>query len=93
MAILKRIMLFCSVLFLYASPVFAQYQIINADEAMAWMNGEKKVVVIDARPVGEYRASHIPGAVNIPAETVTAEKSKLPKDKSTSIIFYCRGAG
>ena len=93
MAVLKRFLLLHCVLFLYASPVFAQYQIVNADEAMAWMTGEKKIAVIDARPVGEYRTNHISGAVNIPADTVAASKSKLPRDRSTPLIFYCRGAG
>ncbi len=71
----------------------AQFPVISAQDVKTWMTGKRKVVLVDARPAGEYRAGHIPGAINIYAETIKAEASRLPKDKSTPIIFYCRGAG
>jgi hydroxyacylglutathione hydrolase len=80
-------------LFLTSTAVMAQFPVISAQDVKTRMTGKQKVVLVDARPADEYRAGHIPGAVNIYAENMKAEASRLPKDRSTPIIFYCRGAG
>jgi rhodanese-related sulfurtransferase len=48
------------------------------------------VVVVDVRPVEEYQAGHIPGAVSVPLEILTARLADLPAE--TEIVAYCRGA-
>ncbi|HEX9136788.1 MAG TPA: rhodanese-like domain-containing protein [Nitrospirota bacterium] len=35
----------------------------------------------------------MPGSINIPAERMKFEAARLPKDKTTPLIFYCRGTG
>jgi rhodanese-related sulfurtransferase len=50
---------------------------------------EGSVVVLDVRPVEEYRAGHIPGAVSLPLEELQRRLAELPKDQE--IIAYCRG--
>ena len=57
------------------------------------MTSGKKVLLVDTRTPDEYAAGHIPGAVNIFADRMKAERARLPKDSSTPIIFYCRGVG
>jgi rhodanese-related sulfurtransferase/DNA-binding transcriptional ArsR family regulator len=47
------------------------------------------VVVLDVRPVDEYRAGHIPGAVSIPVEELADRIDELPEE--TEIVVYCRG--
>jgi rhodanese-related sulfurtransferase/DNA-binding transcriptional ArsR family regulator len=47
------------------------------------------VVVLDVRPVEEYSAGHLPGAVNIPIHELQKRLKELPKRKE--IIAYCRG--
>jgi rhodanese-related sulfurtransferase/DNA-binding transcriptional ArsR family regulator len=47
------------------------------------------VVVLDVRPVAEYEAGHIPGAVLIPAQDLADRITELPED--TEIVVYCRG--
>ncbi|MGW3964247.1 alpha/beta fold hydrolase [Amycolatopsis sp. NPDC005003] len=47
------------------------------------------VVVLDVRPAHEYRAGHIPGAVNIPVGELAGRIGELPED--TEIVVYCRG--
>ncbi|MFQ9439721.1 MAG: rhodanese-like domain-containing protein [Acutalibacteraceae bacterium] len=37
----------------------------------------------------EYASGHIPGAVNIPNETLRLERQQLP-DKEQLILVYCR---
>ena len=48
-----------------------------------------EVILLDARPEREFRAGHIPGAVNIPVEEMEARLHVLPVDQE--IIAYCRG--
>ncbi|MFC0597891.1 ArsR/SmtB family transcription factor [Streptomyces palmae] len=46
-------------------------------------------VVLDVRPVEEYLAGHIPGAVSIPVGELTDRLGELPEE--AEIIVYCRG--
>ncbi|WP_280385895.1 ArsR/SmtB family transcription factor [Nocardia wallacei] len=48
-----------------------------------------EVLVLDVRPVEEYRAGHIPGAVSIPVGELAERIGELPGD--TEIVVYCRG--
>jgi rhodanese-related sulfurtransferase len=93
---MRNVRLFIGLLcfaFLSASVAFAQYPVVNADEVTVWMRGKQKVVLIDSRLPEEYEQAHLPGAISIPAERMKLEAKKLPKDKATPLIFYCRGAG
>jgi rhodanese-related sulfurtransferase/DNA-binding transcriptional ArsR family regulator len=47
------------------------------------------VVVLDVRPIEEYSAGHIPGAICIPVGELAGRISELPFD--LEIIVYCRG--
>lgn len=48
-----------------------------------------EVTVLDVRPLEEYRAGHIPGAVSIPLKELEAHLSLLPRGRE--IVAYCRG--
>lgn len=50
---------------------------------------EGKVTVLDVRPVEEYQAGHIPGAISIPLEDLKRRLSDLPRDQE--VVAYCRG--
>ncbi len=50
---------------------------------------EGAVTVLDVRPVEEFRAGHIPGALSVPLEHLKELLSKLPSDQE--IVAYCRG--
>lgn len=47
------------------------------------------VTVLDVRPVEEYRAAHIPGALSVPLSRLKELLAKLPRDQE--IVAYCRG--
>jgi len=47
------------------------------------------VTVLDVRPVEEYRAGHIPGALSVPLKDLERRLSELPRDRQ--IVAYCRG--
>jgi len=86
-------MLLLGFLFITTTSAMAQSPAIDSEQLKTWMHGKQKAVLIDARPAEEYRQAHIPGAINIPADRMKAESSRLPRDKATPIIFYCRGEG
>lgn len=50
---------------------------------------EASVVVLDVRPVEEYQAGHIPGAISVPLRELEERLSELPADQE--IVAYCRG--
>ena len=47
------------------------------------------VTVLDGRPVEEYRAGHIPGALSIPVGELEARPDELPPRRE--VVAYCRG--
>ena len=47
------------------------------------------VTILDVRPPEEYRAGHLPGAINIPLADVAKRVSELPADRE--VVAYCRG--
>src|SRR5260370_18610662 len=50
---------------------------------------EGDVILLDVRPVEEYQASHLPGALSMPAPDLEARLPELPRAKE--IVAYCRG--
>ena len=50
---------------------------------------EGEVTVLDVRPVEEYQAGHIPGALSVPLNQLKDLLAKLPADQE--IVAYCRG--
>ena len=66
------------------------YRQISADEAIMMMKEETDYIILDVRTVEEFSDKHIPGAINIPNETIgTDEIPELP-DKDQLILVYCR---
>src|SRR5215813_12574004 len=47
------------------------------------------VAILDTRPVREYDAGHIAGAISMPVEQLRRRLRELPKDKE--YVAYCRG--
>ena len=47
------------------------------------------VVILDARPAGEYLAGHIAGAISVPVDELQRRLLELTKDKQ--YVAYCRG--
>ncbi|WP_206313420.1 ArsR/SmtB family transcription factor [Streptomyces coryli] len=48
-----------------------------------------RAVVLDVRPVEEYLAGHIPGALSIPVDELAERIGELPAE--TEVVVYCRG--
>ena len=68
----------------------ASYRQVSTDEAINIMKEEKDYIILDVRTPEEFKSKHIPGAINIPNETIgTEEVPELP-DKEQLILIYCR---
>ena len=50
---------------------------------------EGAVTILDVRPVEEYNAGHISGALSIPLKELQLRLLDLPRDQE--IVAYCRG--
>lgn len=62
---------------------------VDRDELLARARAGT-VTVLDVRPDVEFRAGHIPGAVNIPLAELADRLGELPADQE--VVAYCRGA-
>jgi rhodanese-related sulfurtransferase len=46
-------------------------------------------VLVDALPPMSYATSHLPGAINLPPESVDGRAQRRIPDRSTEIVVYC----
>lgn len=61
---------------------------VNRDALLQRVRGGG-VTVLDVRPVEEYRAGHIPGAISVPLVELEQRLGELPREQE--IVAYCRG--
>ena len=92
---MRKLLLLLSALFLLAGCVSEgggvnTYRQINMDEAVSIMQEENDYVILDVRRTDEFEEKHIPGAVNIPNETIGIEEISALPDKDQLILVYCR---
>lgn len=66
------------------------YRQVNAEEADSMMDEETGYIILDVRTAQEYSEKHIPGAINIPNETIGTEDIPELPDKEQLILVYCR---
>lgn len=70
------------------SPAF---KMVSMDEGLKLMSKDSDFVLLDVRRPDEFKAGHIPGAVQLTNETMTEENTLavLP-DKNQTVYVYCR---
>ena len=65
-----------------------EVEAIGRDELLVRL-GRGDIVLIDVRPLDEYEAGHIEGALSIPYDELRGRLAELPADRE--LIAYCRG--
>ena len=66
------------------------YKQVSMEEGLELMKEDSGYILLDVRRDDEFEEGHIPGAINIPNESIgTEEIAELP-DKSQAIYVYCR---
>ena len=68
----------------------AEYRMISMDEAITMMETEEDYLIVDVRTYEEFAQGHIPGALNVPNESIGKEPPLLLPDKNQLIMIYCR---
>ena len=66
------------------------YRQINMDEAITMMEEGSGYIILDVRTPEEFAERHIPGAINIPNETISTEEIPELPNKDQMILVYCR---
>lgn len=98
---MTRLIPLAAALLAFAVPVGAQApaaprsapRIVTGEQLKAAIDGKQRLVVVDTRTPDEFAQARIAGSVNIPAGFVKSLSNRLPKDKGTLLVFYCRGMG
>jgi len=63
---------------------------ISMDEAVKMMEQETDYIILDVRTPEEFAQEHIPGAINVPNETIRKKAiPELPREDQL-ILVYCR---
>ena len=68
----------------------SSYQQISMEEAVSMIEKEDSYILLDVRTVEEFEERHIPGAINIPNETISSEEIPELPDTNQLILVYCR---
>jgi rhodanese-related sulfurtransferase len=63
---------------------------ISRDELKQKINRGDDFYLVDANRNGDYLRSHLPGAMNIPADDISALAPQMIVDKHASIVVYGR---
>jgi rhodanese-related sulfurtransferase len=66
------------------------YMNITPETAKQIMDTSKDYVILDVRTQEEFDQAHIPGAILIPNDRISAEAERVLMDKNQLILVYCR---
>jgi len=58
-------------------------------DAMRALTTQGEAMIVDVRKPEEYRAGHVPGAVNIPLDDLEASAEALPGDHDAPVVTVC----
>ncbi len=64
---------------------------VDAPELRSWLDEGRSVVVLDSRPLEEFRRMSIPGAINVPGGELVYRVGDLAPDPTTPIVVNCAG--
>ena len=64
---------------------------VSAEELKAMMDGGEKLVVLDSRPMDEYRVMNIPRGVDVPGAELVYRVGEVAPDADTTVVVNCAG--
>lgn len=71
-------------------PKTVGYRCITMEEAKALFETPGEYVIVDVRRADEFASGHIPGAINIPNESIAQTCPPELPDRDQLIYIYCR---
>ena len=66
------------------------FQQVSMHEGLELMEADSDYILLDVRRIDEFEDGHIPGAINIPNESIGEDEIAELPDKSQTIYVYCR---
>ena len=66
------------------------YKQVSMEEGLELMEADSDYILLDVRRDDEFEEGHIPGAINIPNESIGIEEIAELPDKNQTIYVYCR---
>lgn len=66
------------------------YRSVSMEDAALMMEAEQNYIILDVRTEAEFAKKRIPGAINIPNETIGSDEIPALPDKNQLILVYCR---
>jgi len=70
--------------------IFANFQSIDAKQALYLLENDNNVTLLDVRTIPEYKSGHLRDATLIPVDALRENLGMLKRDKDKKIIVYCR---
>jgi len=64
---------------------------VTAAELNEWMNSGKDLVVVDSRPLNEFKRNSIPGAYDCPSAELPYRMPAFVKSPDTTVVVNCGG--
>ena len=62
---------------------------ISRDELKQKIDRGDDFLLVETLPQTTYHHAHLPGAINLPPDQVTAQAPSLLPDKNAEIVVYC----
>jgi rhodanese-related sulfurtransferase len=73
-----------------SATCMAQVTDISSTELMQRIKANHPSLILDVRTPEEYAEGHIPGAINIPHDKLSARLVEINSHKDKDIVLYCR---
>ena len=64
---------------------------VDPPELQAWMQQGRNMIVLDSRPLEEFRAMSIPSGINVPGGELAYRIADLAPDPATTVVVNCAG--
>jgi rhodanese-related sulfurtransferase len=69
--------------------IFANFQSIEAPEAIAMIERDNNISILDVRTIAEYKEGHLREATLIPLDHLNENLGMLKHDRDKQILVYC----
>lgn len=63
---------------------------VSAESLRMRQAAGEALLVLDVRTPAEYAQGHVPGAINVPHDEVSAEHPRLASWRERPVVVYCR---
>jgi rhodanese-related sulfurtransferase len=62
---------------------------VSRDELKEKIDRKDKFLLVETLPETAYHHAHLPGAINLPPDLVSAQAPSLLPEKDADIVVYC----